>query len=112
MPRSHFDVCTNGVTISDDERRPYASRLAARACCGRVSSHARRSSTMQQPDPWPYDSEAEWRLWRTHLDHLEAVPHIDTLKRAADAEIARIVRCREGHWGAPHRPARAVDVAY
>ena len=61
---------------------------------------------MQQPDPWPYDCEAEWRLWRTHLDHLEAVPHIDTLKRAADAEIARIVRCREGHWGGrPHRPA-------
>ena len=52
---------------------------------------------MREPLSWPYDSEATWRAWRDHLDQVqEPVPHLPTLKREADAEIARIVRCREG----------------
>ena len=52
---------------------------------------------MREPLSWPYDSEATWRAWRDHLDQVPEPPlHIDTLKRDADAEIARIVRCREG----------------
>ena len=60
---------------------------------------------MREPLSWPYDSEATWRAWRDHLDQVqEPVPHIATLKRDADAEIARIVRCREGRWE-PKRPS-------
>ena len=33
------------------------------------------------------------RAWRDHLDHIEDV-HIGSLKREADAELARIERCR------------------
>jgi hypothetical protein len=59
---------------------------------------------MREPQPWPYDSEQEWRAWRDHLDHVQApVPHIATLKRDADAEIARIVRCTQAKWE-PKRP--------
>jgi hypothetical protein len=57
---------------------------------------------MRAPEPWPFSSEADWRLWRVHLDHIKA-PHIATLKREADAEIARIEHCREGRWE-PKRP--------
>ena len=37
----------------------------------------------------------DWRLWRGHLDHVQ-MPDRAALKREADAEIARIVRCRYG----------------
>ncbi|MFL5198643.1 MAG: hypothetical protein ACJ8BE_17255 [Microvirga sp.] len=59
---------------------------------------------MREPLSWPYDSEATWRAWRDHLDQVREPPlHIGALKRDADAEIARIVRCREGRWE-PKRP--------
>ena len=58
---------------------------------------------MQEPQPWPYVDLATWRLWRDHLDTLE-VPNVATLKREADAQIARILRCQEGRWE-PKRPA-------
>lgn len=59
---------------------------------------------MREPLSWPYDSEATWRAWRDHLDQVPEPPlHIGALKRDADAEIARIVRCREGRWE-PKRP--------
>ena len=48
---------------------------------------------MRAPQRWPESSEQEWRLWRDHLDHIEDV-HIGSLKREADAELARIERCR------------------
>src|SRR3954470_283906 len=35
------------------------------------------------------DSELDWRLWRDHLDTLQD-PNVATMKREADAEIARI----------------------
>ena len=58
---------------------------------------------MRAPQPWPCSSETDWRLWRGHLDHVQ-MPHLATLKREADAEIARIVRYRYGR-GKPKRPA-------
>ena len=58
---------------------------------------------MRAPELWPDDFEATWRLWRDHLDTLE-VPNVATLKREADAELARILRCQEGRWE-PKRPA-------
>ena len=60
---------------------------------------------MQEPQPWPFVDLATWRLWRDHLDTLE-VPNVATLKREADAELARILRCQEGRWE-PKRPAPA-----
>jgi len=50
---------------------------------------------MRAPQPWPCSSETDWRLWRGHLDHVQ-MAHLAALKREADAEIARIVRCRYG----------------
>src|SRR5829696_1000696 len=70
--------------------------LAARERCG-------RSLPMRAPQPWPFSSETDWRLWRGHLDDVQ-MPHLATLKREADAEIARIVRCRYGRRE-PKRPA-------
>jgi hypothetical protein len=58
---------------------------------------------MRAPQAWPFSSETDWRLWRGHLDHVR-VPHVGALKREADAELARIARCREGRWE-PKRPA-------
>ena len=57
---------------------------------------------MRAPQPWPCSSETDWRLWRSHLDHVQ-MPNRAALKREADAEIARIVCCRYG--GEPKRPA-------
>jgi len=56
---------------------------------------------MRAPESWPYASEAEWRLWRELLDQpvQEPLPHIATLKREADCEIARIVRCTQSRSG-------------
>ena len=59
---------------------------------------------MNAPEPWPFSSEQTWRDWREHLDYAPD-PNVATLKREADCEIARIVRCREGLWEGPHRPA-------
>ena len=78
--------------------------LAARERCGRLSPSAtRRSLPMRAPQPWPCSSETDWRLWRGHLDHVQ-MPNRAALKREADAEIARIVRCRYG-GREPKRPA-------
>ena len=57
---------------------------------------------MRAPESWPYSSEAEWRLWRDHLDRVED-PNLAALKREADCEIARILRCCESKWQ-PKRP--------
>ena len=58
---------------------------------------------MLAPEPWPFSSETDRRLWREHLDHIEE-PHVATLKREADCEIARTARCRETRWE-PRPPA-------
>jgi hypothetical protein len=58
---------------------------------------------MRAPQPWPFSSETDWRLWRDHLDHAQ-LSNVATLKREADAEIARIIRCQEGRWE-PKKPA-------
>lgn len=51
---------------------------------------------MREPDLWPYSSESEWRAWRDHLDTSEDLINVATLKREADAELARAARCLEG----------------
>src|SRR3954464_3468709 len=43
-----------------------------------------------------------WWAWRDHLDRVQD-PNIATLKREADCEIARILRCCESRWE-PERP--------
>ena len=58
---------------------------------------------MNEPRLWPYDDLGDWRLWRDHLDQVQ-LPNVATLKRQADAEIARIIRCQEGRWE-PKKPA-------
>ena len=63
---------------------------------------------MRAPQPWPASSETDWRLWRGYLDDVQ-MPHLATLKREADAEIARIVRCRYG-GREPKRPAECRNV--
>ena len=57
---------------------------------------------MRAPEPWPYASYDDWYAWRDHLDTAED-PNIATLKREADCEIARILRCCESRWE-PKRP--------
>ena len=47
-----------------------------------------------------------WWAWRDQLDRVQD-PNIATLKREADCEIARILRCCEARWE-PKRPARLV----
>jgi hypothetical protein len=56
---------------------------------------------MHAPEPWPYADLEAWRDWRTHLDHAQD-PNVATLRREADCEIARIVRCTNSRW--PKRP--------
>ena len=58
---------------------------------------------MHQPEHWPLSQAEDWWAWRDHLDQAE-VPHIATLKREADCEIARILRCCKSQWG-PKRPS-------
>jgi hypothetical protein len=58
---------------------------------------------MRAPQRWPESSEQEWRLWRDHLDHIEDA-HIGSLKREADAELARIERCSEDRWAPKRAP--------
>ena len=57
---------------------------------------------MRLPEPWPYASYDDWYAWRDHLDRVQD-PNIATLKREADCEIARILRCCEARWE-PKRP--------
>ena len=84
-------------------RRPFAARRAL-AGFGRVHSRQTSEETpMLEPRLWPYDDLGTWRLWRDHLAHLHA-PNVATLKREADAELARIARCLEGRWE-PKQPA-------
>ena len=49
---------------------------------------------MHQPERWPLSQAEDWWAWRDHLDHVHD-PNIVTLKREADCEIARILRCCE-----------------
>src|SRR5215217_2814362 len=78
-------------------------------CCSRALwqvpslKKATEHLPMRAPQPWPFSSETDWRLWRGYLDDAQ-MPHLATLKREADAEIARIVRCRYGRRE-PKRPA-------
>ena len=57
---------------------------------------------MHAPERWPYGDIESWWAWRDHLDHIQD-PNIATLKREADCEIARILRCCESRWE-PKRP--------
>ena len=52
---------------------------------------------MHQPERWPLSQAEDWWAWRDHLDHVQD-PNIVTLKREADCEIARILRCCESRW--------------
>ena len=61
---------------------------------------------MHAPERWPYGDIESWWAWRDHLDRVQD-PNIATLKREADCEIARILRCCESRWE-PKRPARLV----
>ena len=45
---------------------------------------------MRAPESWPSLSEAEWRLWRDHLDRVED-PNLAALKREADCEITPVL---------------------
>ena len=58
-----------------------------------------RSPPMHAPERWPYGEIESWWAWRDHLDRVQD-PHIATLKREADCEIARILRCCEFEVGA------------
>jgi hypothetical protein len=82
-----------------------STRLAARSRCGRLSLR-RWESTMHAPERWPFGDIESWWAWRDHLDRVQDL-NIATLKREADCEIARILRCCESRWG-PKRPARLV----
>ena len=48
-----------------------------------------------------------WWAWRDHLDRVQD-PNIATLKREADCEIARILRCCESRWEPKRPPPRLV----
>ena len=61
-----------------------------------------RSPPMHAPERWPYGEIESWWAWRDHLDRVQD-PNIATLKREADCEIARILRCCESRWE-PKRP--------
>ena len=54
---------------------------------------------MHQPERWPLSQAEDWWAWRDHLDQVQD-PNIVTLKREADCEIARILRCCEFATGA------------
>jgi len=47
---------------------------------------------MHAPERWPASDVETWGAWRDYLDRIED-PHVETLKREAEAELARIVRC-------------------
>jgi hypothetical protein len=56
---------------------------------------------MQQPERWPLSPADSWLAWREHLNRFEGL-HAETLKREAEAEMARILRCQAER----PRPAR------
>ena len=58
---------------------------------------------MQMPQPWPFSGITELRAWRDYLEHAQ-LANAATLRREADAEIARALRCQEGRRQ-PKRPA-------
>ena len=62
----------------------------------------RWESTMHAPERWPFGDIESWWAWRDHLDRVQDL-NIATLKREADCEIARILRCCEARWE-PKRP--------
>jgi len=57
---------------------------------------------MQMPQPWPFSEITALRAWRDYLDDAQLANA--TLRREADAEIARALRCQEGRRQ-PKRPA-------
>ena len=57
---------------------------------------------MHAPERWPFGDVESWWAWRDHLDRVQDL-NIATLKREADCEIARILRCCEARWE-PKRP--------
>ena len=52
---------------------------------------------MHEPERWPFGDIESWWAWRDHLDRVQDL-NIATLKREADCEIARIMRCCEARW--------------
>ena len=53
---------------------------------------------MHEPERWPVSNAETWWSWRDYLDRVEDLPNIATLKREADCEIARILRCAGDRW--------------
>ena len=58
---------------------------------------------MHEPERWPVSNAETWWSWREYLDRVEDLPNIATLKREADCEIARILRCAGDRWQ-PRKP--------
>ena len=86
----------------------WTGALAARRRCGQSGFPVlgNWSPPMHAPERWPYGEIESWWAWRAHLDRVQD-PNIATLKREADCEIARILRCCKSRWE-PKRPARLV----
>ena len=59
---------------------------------------------MHEPERWPVSNAETWWSWRDYLDRVEDLPNIATLKREADREIARILRCAGDRWQ-PRKPS-------
>jgi hypothetical protein len=59
---------------------------------------------MHEPERWPVSNAETWWSWRDYLDRVEDLPNIATLKREADCEIARILRCAGDRWQ-PRKPS-------
>src|SRR5215218_2103187 len=86
--------------------KPCGRRLAAGwrggQARGRLNfSHRRGEPFMQQPERWPLSPADSWLAWREHLNRFEGL-HAETLKREAEAEMARILRCQAER---PRRPS-------
>src|SRR5829696_3138264 len=91
-----------GVVAVDRVDGLDGALLLARAVGSLVSQSGNRSPPMHAPERWPYGEIESWWAWRDHLDRVQD-PNIATLKREADCEIARILRCCESRWE-PKRP--------
>src|SRR4051794_30194791 len=60
----------------------------------RVAPFRNGALAMQMPQPWPFSGITELRAWRDYLEHAQ-LANAATLRREADAEIARALRCQE-----------------
>src|SRR5215207_3692655 len=67
-------------------------------------ARCRGALAMHEPERWPVSNAETWWSWRDYLDRVEDLPNIATLKREADCEIARILRCAGDRWQ-PRKPS-------